>query len=78
MFAYSIDNLEFSTFNFKTKYDAIMEAIKQHALKTGVPVYVKNPEGESHQFLTTSNQVKVVEKENSKANFVRFTIGSKK
>ena len=49
-----------------------MEAIKQHALKKGVPVYVKNPEGNSHQFLTTSNQVKVVEKEISKTQFINF------
>lgn len=58
MFSYSLDNLTFSSYNFKTKYDAIMGAIKQHALKSGVTVYVKEHMGKFQQFLTTTNQVK--------------------
>lgn len=78
MFAYSLDNLTFSSYNFKTKYDAIMEAIKQHALKSGVTVYVKEHMGVVSQFLTTPNQVKVIEKEDLKAKFVGFEIGKNK
>lgn len=64
MFAYSIDNEIFSVYKFKTKYAAIMQAIKKEGLKSGVSVYIKESDKEVQQFLTTANQIKTVENKN--------------